>query len=84
MKVGYQLYSPAFLPLGEGKGPVRTVGSFLGTHCRSGDGGEKTVGNGLHVVKPAASHFTLWTLPVLIINFLFLLITHTHVECKLV
>jgi len=63
---------------------VRTVGSFLGTHCRSGDGGEKTVGNGLHVVKPAASHFTLWTLPVLIINFLFLLITHTHVECKLV
>jgi hypothetical protein len=30
VKVGYQLFSPAFLLLGEGKGPVRTVGVFLG------------------------------------------------------
>jgi hypothetical protein len=33
--------------------------SVIGTDCQSGDGDEKSVGYRVHVVKPAASHFTL-------------------------
>jgi hypothetical protein len=41
------------------KGPVRKYRRLLGTHCRRGDGNEKSVRNGIPVAKPAANHFTL-------------------------
>ena len=56
---GLSTVLPGFFASGRGKGPGANCRSFLGTHCRSGDGGEKTVGNGVHVVKPAGSHFTV-------------------------
>ena len=67
---GLSAVLPAFFISGRDKGSGANCRSFLGTHCQSEDGGEMTVGNRVHVVKPVASHFTLRTLPVLIINTL--------------